>query len=296
MVATSKSHFTGSTVASEYRAKDTHLINLEYYNASLLMENSLELRDDRPQIFGQHPHGLWLRPTPLAGFCDAHAEAFRATGVYALHQLFYMATSRKNFLYRKFPYLVDQVIPSVAGFPAVPVRWIEPVLIRLYNGSLNRFWLRGWSGTTAEGTVDRDCPWGLGSRFVSLAQIRSTGASVVFYMPFVREIFLYAGHGPPPPAIGPLPWNITCHAAELCLRWAISTEKASESCAPAAVVVSRPTLEKVLSKGQSLGIVVGGEEECLLTENGKDRVVLGGRKGFVKLALKHGTRPPPPSY
>jgi hypothetical protein len=58
MVATSKSHFTGSTVASEYRAKDTHLINLEYYNASLLMENSLELRDDRPQIFGQHPHGL----------------------------------------------------------------------------------------------------------------------------------------------------------------------------------------------------------------------------------------------
>jgi hypothetical protein len=23
-------------------------------------------------------------------------------------------------------------------------------------------------------------------------------------------------------------------------------------------------------------------------------VVLGGRKGFVKLALKHGTRPPPP--
>jgi hypothetical protein len=59
------------------------------------------------------------------------------------------------------------------------------------------------------------------------------------------------------------------------------------------VVVSRPTLEKVLSKGQSLGIVVGGEEECLLTENGKDRVVLGGRKGFVKLALKHGTRPAP---
>lgn len=45
-------------MASEYRAKDTHLINLEYYNASLLMENSLELRDDRPQIFGQHPHGL----------------------------------------------------------------------------------------------------------------------------------------------------------------------------------------------------------------------------------------------
>lgn len=52
---------------------------------------------------------------------------------------------------------------------------------------------------------------------------------------------------------------------------------------------SRKTCSKVLASGSSLFIVTGGEAESLATENGKDKVVLKDRKGFVRLALSYGT-------
>jgi len=162
-VATSKSHKDGSVVDTAYRTSTVHLATLEYFKARLVMEDSLELRESRPLVIGQHPHG-----------------------VYGYHGIFFMASSKKNFFYRKFPHLANKICLAVAD--------------------------------------------------------------VLFYVPFVREILLYVGH----------------------------------------VVVSRSTLEKMLAMGRSVGIVIGGEQECLLAENGTDKVVLGGRKGFVKLALRYG--------
>ncbi|KAJ1492390.1 diacylglycerol acyltransferase-domain-containing protein [Baffinella frigidus] len=156
-VATSKSHKDGSVVDTAYRTSTVHLATLEYFKARLVMEDSLELRESRPLVIGQHPHG-----------------------VYGYHGIFFMASSKKNFFYRKFPHLANKICLAVAD--------------------------------------------------------------VLFYVPFVREILLYVGH----------------------------------------VVVSRSTLEKMLAMGRSVGI------ECLLAENGTDKVVLGGRKGFVKLALRYG--------
>lgn len=43
-----------------------------------------------------------------------------------------------------------------------------------------------------------------------------------------------------------------------------------------------------LQRGTSLFVYVGGEKEQLMTENGKHKIYLKSRKGFVKLALKHG--------
>lgn len=57
----------------------------------------------------------------------------------------------------------------------------------------------------------------------------------------------------------------------------------------------RSTCEKVLKgskenggKGTSLFICTGGEAESLQSETGKDKVVLKGRVGFVRLALSWG--------
>jgi 2-acylglycerol O-acyltransferase 2 len=79
-------------------------------------------------------------------------------------------------------------------------------------------------------------------------KVHGTGASVVFYIPGIREMFLLAGH----------------------------------------VVVSKKTLVRWLQRGHSVGIVVGGEAECLAAANNQDALVLGGRKGFVRLALTEG--------
>jgi hypothetical protein len=43
-----------------------------------------------------------------------------------------------------------------------------------------------------------------------------------------------------------------------------------------------------LKKGRSLLIFIGGEKEQLMSENGKHKIYLKHRKGFVKLALQHG--------
>jgi len=74
------------------------------------------------------------------------------------------------------------------------------------------------------------------------------GASVVFKIPFVREFFLFSGH----------------------------------------IDAGKKYLEKALKQGHSIGIAIGGEAEALIAENGREAVVLNGRAGFVKLALRHG--------
>lgn len=43
-----------------------------------------------------------------------------------------------------------------------------------------------------------------------------------------------------------------------------------------------------LKKGRSLLIFIGGEKEQLMSENGRHKIYLKTRKGFVKLALQHG--------
>eukprot|EP00802_Teleaulax_amphioxeia_P016700 Tamp_16824.p1 GENE.Tamp_16824~~Tamp_16824.p1 ORF type:complete len:397 (+),score=69.57 Tamp_16824:1-1191(+) len=79
-------------------------------------------------------------------------------------------------------------------------------------------------------------------------KVHGTGATVVYFVPLVREMFLLAGH----------------------------------------LVVSKPTLQHWLRKKHSVGIVVGGEAEVLAARNNDDSLVLRGRKGFVRLALSHG--------
>lgn len=81
-----------------------------------------------------------------------------------------------------------------------------------------------------------------------LEKTHMTCASVMFFLPWVREVLMWYG-------------------------W---------------IVVSRKNLEKHLAKGSNLGIIVGGEAESILSENGKDKVVLEGRKGFVRLAVRYG--------
>jgi 1-acyl-sn-glycerol-3-phosphate acyltransferase len=51
---------------------------------------------------------------------------------------------------------------------------------------------------------------------------------------------------------------------------------------------SRKVCSDALSKGQSLFICTGGEEESMLTQKGQDLVVLKKRKGFIRLALRYG--------
>jgi len=77
-------------------------------------------------------------------------------------------------------------------------------------------------------------------------------ASVLFYVPIVREIFLWAGY----------------------------------------VDAGRKTALKILRQpGRSLYFLTGGEAESLVSEPGTDRVVLAGpgRHGFVKLAIESST-------
>jgi hypothetical protein len=73
-------------------------------------------------------------------------------------------------------------------------------------------------------------------------------ATVIFKIPVVRELFFHMGY----------------------------------------IDASRSVCSQALQEGQSLFICVGGEEESMYTERGKDIVVLQKRKGFVRLALSHG--------
>jgi len=86
-------------------------------------------------------------------------------------------------------------------------------------------------------------------------RIHPCGATVCFKVPFIREYLLWTGH----------------------------------------MDASRSVMSKQMAKGKTLAIIPGGEAEALRTENGKDAVVLEGRKGFVSLALQHGT-PIVPTY
>lgn len=51
---------------------------------------------------------------------------------------------------------------------------------------------------------------------------------------------------------------------------------------------SRRYAERALAEGNSLYLCTGGEAESLLSEKGKDKVVLSHRKGFIRLALSYG--------
>eukprot|EP00123_Amoebidium_parasiticum_P011910 comp20984_c0_seq1/m.28110 comp20984_c0_seq1/g.28110 ORF comp20984_c0_seq1/g.28110 comp20984_c0_seq1/m.28110 type:complete len:354 (-) comp20984_c0_seq1:196-1257(-) len=53
--------------------------------------------------------------------------------------------------------------------------------------------------------------------------------------------------------------------------------------------ISREVVDRTLAEGNHIYLVVGGEAEALLTENGREQVVLSNRKGFIRLALKHGS-------
>ena len=77
---------------------------------------------------------------------------------------------------------------------------------------------------------------------------RDLAASVLFYIPFLRELLLWLGN----------------------------------------VDAGFKTASKVLNKGISLYIYAGGEFEQILTERGKEIIYVIKRKGFIRLALKYG--------
>lgn len=80
-------------------------------------------------------------------------------------------------------------------------------------------------------------------------RVHLCGATVCFKVPFIREYLLWTGH-------------LDASASVMC---------------------------KNMAEGKTLAILPGGEAEALRTENGRDAVVLEGRKGFVKLGLQYGT-------
>jgi hypothetical protein len=55
------------------------------------------------------------------------------------------------------------------------------------------------------------------------------------------------------------------------------------------VDASSATARYNLKKGRSLYIYIGGEKEQLMTSPGESKIYVKNRKGFVKLALAHGT-------
>jgi hypothetical protein len=80
------------------------------------------------------------------------------------------------------------------------------------------------------------------------ARRRDLGASIIFKLPFYREVCLWMG----------------------------------------LVDASRAVCELCLNSGRSLMILVGGEYEQLLSQRGEHTIYIRKRKGFVKLALRFG--------
>ena len=87
-------------------------------------------------------------------------------------------------------------------------------------------------------------------RFPGLVGKHITGlaATVMFKLPLVRELFLHMGY----------------------------------------VDASREVASRVLERGRSVLVCIGGAEESMYTTQGKDILVLKKRKGFVRLALSYG--------
>ena len=80
-------------------------------------------------------------------------------------------------------------------------------------------------------------------------RVRPCAASILFRIPLIREYLIWTGH----------------------------------------LDAGKRTMAKHMAKGKDdLGLVVGGEQEALLTRNGEETLVLEGRTGFVSLAVKHG--------
>jgi 2-acylglycerol O-acyltransferase 2 len=89
-----------------------------------------------------------------------------------------------------------------------------------------------------------------GCRFLSSSYPRprlDLGATVLFFIPFFKDILLWLG----------------------------------------CVDAGAATAHAILARGYSSLIYIGGEKEQILTERGKDIVVVRPRKGFCKLALQH---------
>lgn len=94
-----------------------------------------------------------------------------------------------------------------------------------------------------------DCS-GYQTRFPNFSgeQRRDLGASVVFLIPFFRDILLWSG----------------------------------------CVDAGKATARRILRSGRSLFVYPGGEKEQLLTEEGKHRCYVRTRKGFCRLAVEFG--------
>ena len=63
------------------------------------------------------------------------------------------------------------------------------------------------------------------------------------------------------------------------------------ACFSGAISVSKPSLEWVLSRegtGNAIAIMIGGAQEALGAHPGSTTLKIQSRKGFCRLALKHG--------
>jgi len=91
-------------------------------------------------------------------------------------------------------------------------------------------------------------PFDSDTGMTSSGRMTGLAATVIFHIPVVRELFLQMGY----------------------------------------VDASRKCATKQMEAGRNLFICTGGEEESMRTVMGGDVVVLKKRKGFVRLAVKHG--------
>ena len=86
-VAFSSAHHTGSMASSWYRKCALAFAGFEYFNFAMSMENDVQLRREKPYLFGVHPHGI-----------------------YGFGQVMWMSTRDSNPFYRLFPFLIDRCL------------------------------------------------------------------------------------------------------------------------------------------------------------------------------------------